>query len=130
MRRLFVFAALCGLLLSSCAATWHKVAGRTVTAPLYDDAAAVCTDAPILMGPLPTAYRTLHRMAIQGAWSYADSVTVLAGTTATFAGMFVPTGDAVTLRWWASDEGGAGCDTTYTVTPTSTRVPPGRVTLQ
>lgn len=61
---------------------------------------------------------------VTGPTAFADSLVVAAGSPFTFT-RTVPAG-TYTVRAWASDAGGAGCDTTVTRT---VKNPPGRVRL-
>lgn len=86
---------------SSCAATLTVRA----TAPIYDNA-GTCT-LP-LIGPRSGA--TVMHFAWAGPVTGEDSVATSSGTLVTFTKQ-VPAG-LYTIRAWASDSGGAGCDTT------------------
>ena len=84
MRRIVSVTLLIGLalavLIGGCGATYYRVPGRSVTAPLYDDADLYCAS-PQLMGPLPGHYRTLRRLVIQGgALVRTDTATEMMDT--------------------------------------------------
>lgn len=108
-------ASLVLVLLSSCAATL-SVRG---TSPTHDNA-GTCTT-PTLAARPPGAVVTVH-VSASGPVTFEDSLTVAGGATFTFT-RAVPAG-VYAVRAWASDAGGAGCDTSVTLT---VKDPPWRV---
>jgi hypothetical protein len=129
MRRIAVVAVAAALLLTSCGATWYSLPSVRMVAPLYDNAATSCAVAQILAGPLPSASRVVHLRVTQGAWAWQDSMATVAGQQVTFPAIWPPAGGLCTLRAWASDAGGAGCDTTWTRAPVASTLAPARVTV-
>lgn len=105
------------VLLSSCAATL-KLSG---TAPNQDNA-GTCTT-PTLTPIAPGSVVTVH-VSATGPLAFEDSLAIAAGSTFTFT-RNVPAG-TYTVRAWASDAGGIGCDTTLTLV---LKNPPWRVRL-
>jgi len=101
MKRIAALLALLSVLLTSCAATLI-VRG---TAPVQDNS-GTCI-APIL-GPRSGA--TMMHFAWTGPAVGEDSISTVAGTQVTLTRNGVPAG-IYTIRAWASDSGGAGCDT-------------------
>jgi hypothetical protein len=99
MKRLLI---LLGVLLSGCAATFVVRA----TAPINDN---VGTCAAPLLGPRSGV--TVMHFEWTGPISGEDSVSTTAGTQVTFQKNGFPAG-LYSIRAWASDLGGAGCDTT------------------
>lgn len=91
------------------------------TAPASDNS-GTCTT-PTLTGATPGATVTVHVSAI-GPAAREDSLLVPAGSPFSFTWQ-VPAG-AYTVRAWASDAGGIGCDTTITV---AVKNPPWKVRL-
>ena len=104
MKRLLCLCSLSLVALGSCAATLTVRA----TAPLSDNL-GTCS-APLL-GPRTGA--TVIHFEWQGPVSGVDSVLTTAGTQVTFTRNGIPAG-TYTIRSWASDAGGAGCDTVIT----------------
>ena len=90
------------------------------TAPAQDNG-GTCT-APQLVANVSASVRIVF--AWSGPASGTDSLSVTPGTAFTFT-RTVPPG-AYTIRAWAADAGGAGCDTTLSVT---VKNPPWRVQL-
>jgi hypothetical protein len=127
MKRLLILAALGMLILASCASTWYKVGPWQATAPLFDNA-GTCP-APILLPVSATTPRTVYLSVIQGSWSKLDSLVTTAGTLVNFPVYNPPLGTVCTVRCWARDLGGAGCDTTLTNTPSVTLLPPAKPSL-
>lgn len=126
MRRILIFTLLAAVLLSSCGASWWSIGPMTMTAPLYDNAAASCALPPVLMSVAANAPRVMHRRITQGAWACEDSISTTAGVLVSFPESLVPAATLCTVRGWASDLAGAGCDTTITRLPTLTLRPPAR----
>lgn len=91
------------------------------TAPAHDNAGtcALPSLTPSPAGSLVTVF-----VQVTGPAVWSDSLVVAAGSPFTFT-RTVPAG-TYTVRAWASDAGGAGCDTTITRT---VKNPPGRVRL-
>lgn len=103
--------------LTSCGATLRVKA----TAPTNDNDGSCA--APVLYAAPAAAPRVLH-FAWTGPVSGEDSVTTTAGTLVTYT-RGVPPG-TYTVRAWASDAGGPGCDTTTVVV---VKAPPAKPTL-
>lgn len=117
MKRLTVFGLLMLIALSSCSATLRVKA----TAPTNDND-GTCA-APVLYGTPVGTPRVVH-FAWTGPAAGEDSITTTAGALVTYS-RTVPPG-MYTVRVWASDAGGVGCDTTTT---TVVKAPPARPTL-
>lgn len=118
MRRPLAFIALGLLALSSCSATL-SIRG---TAPTQDNAGSACT-APVLV---PNASTTVMvHVQVTGPAAREDSVRVAKGGPFLFTYQ-VPTG-LYGVRAWASDSGGASCDTTLSVL---VKNPPWKVAIQ
>lgn len=122
-----MFAAWCSVVLlvcmfAGCSSCAH---GATLTisgtAPAFDNA-GTCA-APQLTTLAGSALVMVH-VQVTGPASFVDSLAVNAGAPFTFA----RTGPAgtYTVRAWAKDAGGVGCDTTLTIT---TKNPPWKVRL-
>jgi len=103
--------------LSSCSATLRVKA----TAPTNDND-GTCAG-PVLVAMPAGTPRVMH-FAWAGPVSGEDSISTTAGTLVTFS-RGVPPG-IYTVRTWASDAGGVGCDTTATFV---VKAPPARPTL-
>jgi len=127
MKRILILAALGMLILSSCASTWYKVGPWQATAPVNDNAGTCLS--PILLAVSLSTPRTIYLSVVQGSWVKLDSLVTTAGTSVSFPALNPPLGTACTVRCWARDVGGAGCDTTRTDTPIVTLLPPARPTL-
>lgn len=119
MRRLTIPILLTLTLLGSCAATLRI----RCTAPAQDNGALSCTAIPILI-PVGAVWRVVH-FAWSGPAAGEDSVTTTGGLTVNYARSGLPAG-TYTVRAWASDSGGVGCDTTITRT---LKGPPHRVAI-
>ena len=104
--RIWTAVLLLMLLLSSCAATLRVRA----TAPLEVND-GTC-EAPVLYPAAAGAPLVLH-LRWSGPASGEDSLTTQAGLTWDFSRGNLPPG-AYTVTAWASNLGGAGCDTTIT----------------
>lgn len=91
------------------------------TAPASDNA-GTCTS-PTLITASPGAVVTVHVSAI-GPVTFEDSAAVAAGSPFTLSRQ-VPAG-IYTVRAWATDSGGIGCDTALTV---RLKNPPWKVRL-
>jgi len=91
------------------------------TAPAVDNAG---TCAAPLGTPMTAGALVMVHVDVTGPAAFADSLTVTSGAPFTFA-RNVPAG-TYTIRAWAKDAGGAGCDTLVSVT---VKNPPGRVRL-
>lgn len=91
------------------------------TAPAQDNA-GTCTT-PTLAAATPGALVTVHVLTA-GPAAREDSLLVPAGSPFAFTWQ-VPAG-TYTVRAWATDAGGTGCDTTLTVT---VKNPPWKVRL-
>jgi len=107
---------------AGCASCAHS-ATLTIrgTAPAVDNAG---TCAVPLGTPMTAGALVMVHVDVTGPAAFADSLTVTSGAPFTFA-RNVPAG-TYTIRAWAKDAGGAGCDTLVTVT---VKNPPGRVRL-
>ncbi len=116
MRKIAVFALGALVALSSCGSALRVKA----TAPTQDND-GTCS-APVLY-PAGAVPRMMH-FAYSGPVAGEDSIATTAGTTVTFT-RTVPPG-TYTVRAWASDAGGPGCDTTTVVV---VKAPPARPTL-
>lgn len=92
------------ILLASCGATL-SVRG---TAPTMDNAGSCLF--PVLGARV--GFTVMH-FAWQGAVAGEDSVITTAGTLVTFTKNGIPAG-LYTIRAWASDSAGVGCDTIIT----------------
>lgn len=117
----FAAAALVALALvltSAPQAATLRIAG---TAPTQDNAGS-CT-APVLE-PMPGGNQVRVVVTVFGPVAFVDSAVVAAGAPFAFT-RSVPSG-TYTVRAWAADAGGVGCDTTLTVT---VKNPPARVRL-
>jgi len=90
-------------------------------APGFDNA-GTCA-APSLTATAPANLCTVV-VQVSGPASFADSLQVVAGAPFTFT-RTVP-GGTYSIRSWARDAGGSGCDTTITLT---VKNPPWRVRL-
>ncbi len=117
MRKAILLAGLLLVALTSCSATLRVKA----TAPTNDNDGSCA--APVLYAVPAGTARVMH-FAWTGPASGEDSVATTAGTLVTYS-RGVPPG-TYTVRTWASDAGGAGCDTTATVV---VKAPPARPTL-
>lgn len=82
----------------------------TATAPVYDDD-GTCAE-PVLLSVPAGTQRVMH-FAWSGPSAGEDSVVVAAGERVSFSRQ-VPAG-VYSVRAWASDVGGVGCDTTIVV---------------
>ena len=117
MRRLAILCAAVLVVLSSCGATLRMHA----TAPTFDND-GTCTS-PVLIAAPVSIPRMLH-FSWTGPLSGEDSVATSSGVLVTLT-RTVPPGVYV-VRAWASDAGGAGCDTSIT---TILKAPPWKVSL-
>ena len=103
MRRLGATLLLLLILLASTSATLIVRA----TAPLFDNSAVSCLSTPILGAR--SGFTVLH-FAWSGPTAGEDSITTTAGSLVTLSRGGVPAG-LYTIRSWASDSAGVGCDT-------------------
>ena len=118
MRRVLLLVVLVSAAISSCGATLRLRA----TAPTADNDGSC--GAPALFAAPAGAPRVVH-FQWSGPAAGEDSVSTTAGTLVSIV-RTVPPG-TYTVRGWASDAGGAGCDTTLTVT---VKAAPWRVAFQ
>lgn len=110
MKQLLWACTALGLLLTSCSATM-TVRG---TAPATENAGSCA--ARVLL-PLPAGHAMMMHFAWSGASSGEDSMATVRGAAFTFT-RNVPSGN-YSIRSWASDAGGASCDTVITRSFTS-----------
>lgn len=118
-------AALLIALFGGCECRMRVASAATLTirgtAPAFDNP-GTCTT-PTLIAASPGAVVTVH-VSVSGPVAYLDSVAVAAGSLFALSRQ-VPAG-TYSVRAWASDSGGAGCDTTITV---RVKNPPWKVRL-
>ena len=105
MRRLLLAALVLAGALGSCSSTLRL----TATAPAFDND-GLCSS-PVLLAVGPLAPRMMH-FRWNGPVVGEDSLAATAGNAVVFT-RTVPPG-LYTIVAWASDSGGAGCDTTIT----------------
>ena len=127
MKRILILATAGLLILTSCASTWYKLGPCQATAPVNDNAGTCLS--PILLAVSLATPRTVYLSVTQGSWSKLDSLVTTAGTLVTFPAYNPPLGTLCTVRCWARDLGGAGCDTTLTSAPTVSLLPPAKPSL-
>ena len=77
------------------------------TAPISDNSAVSCLSSPVLGAR--SGFTVIH-FAWSGPSAGEDSITTIAGTLVTFSRGGAPAG-LYTIRCWASDSAGVGCDT-------------------
>jgi len=119
MRRILCLMLAPLVLLSCCGATLRL----RCTLPAQDNGALSCAVPPILIMAGPVA-RRVH-FAWSGPAAGEDSVSGLGGQTVDFTRSGLP-GGTYTIRAWASDSAGPGCDTTIT---RSLKGPPHKVAV-
>lgn len=117
----FAAAALATLALVLASAPQAATLRVTGTAPTQDNAGSCA--APVLEA-MPAGNQVRVVVMVLGPVGFIDSVVVAPGAPFTFT-RTVPSG-TYTVRAWAVDAGGTGCDTTLTVT---VKNPPARVRL-
>ena len=118
MKRLLLLALVIAGALGSCSSTLRI----TATAPTSDNDGPC--GAPVLLAAAPLAPRMLH-FRWSGPVMGEDSLAATAGNGVTLTRTVPPGLYAITA--WASDSGGAGCDTTIM---RRLKAPPWRVGVQ
>jgi hypothetical protein len=131
MKRITAVAVLVLIAGEALAGIQYSLPSRRAMSPLFDNAQLSCSLTPLLVPVAAGAPRMVHRRITQSASVVReDSVSAGAGTDAVFPVVIVPSNGVCTERIWSSDAGGAGCDTTFSVTPAATAYPPARVTVR